>query len=263
MWSFFKLQARVRFKSPELIFPILFPLIMTVLLAPHFTSNESVVTAYGALIALSVMQGGLFGMGFTLIDIKESVLMKRVGATKITKAGILTGLMMVTVVIMLITILWQTILFAIFSGTDVFNGFTMEWGTISWGGFIFGIIIGTALSLSIGMFFSVISKDQNSFSTYAFLYFFAAAFLGGIMVPNAGIPWTRDVGYVIPSSWNANLIIGASQGGNVFDFVNGYGATSSIGGSSIDGWEAAYNCFMPILFIPILFYIDNKLFKID
>ncbi|BDV02223.1 MAG: hypothetical protein HPAVJP_1120 [Candidatus Hepatoplasma vulgare] len=263
MWSFFKLQAKVRFKSPELIFPIIFPLVLTLLFGSYFESDSEVTRAYGALIALSIMQGGLFGMGFTLIDTKESVLMKRVGATSITKRGILIGLMMVTLIVMLITLLWQTILFAIFSGTGIFNNYDMQWGQIAWGGFIFGIIIGAALSLSIGMFFAVVSKDQNTFSTYAFLYFFGAAFLGGMMVPNSGIPWTRYVGYVFPSSWNANLIMGASLGGDVFNFANGYGSTVIVGADSVQGWEAAYNCFMPILFIPFMFYIDNKLFKID
>lgn len=261
MWALTKLQFKARIKSPDMIFPFFFPFVILLILAPSFSSNDDVIRAFGSLLAITVMQSGIFGFGFSLIDYKESVLFKRIGSTRITKFGAILSLCTFGLFLLVLTLVWQILLFVIFSGSGLFNGYKLVWTNMNGFGIFLGMILGMFASYTIGMFFVTVSKNQIEYSSYAFLYFFLSSFLGGLMLPNAGIPWVKQVGYILPNVWTGNIIVGSALGGSIFNFSSGYGSNVIIAADSVKGWEAAYYLFMPIVIPSVILFIDTKLFK--
>ncbi len=270
MFSLYKLVLKTNVKSPSIMFPIIMPLIFLLIFSPGFTNLESVNIGVVSIIAVTTMQSGLMGFGFTFIGLKKSILLKRIGSTKITKFGALMGVALYGLTLFVFTTIWTFILVFLFSVSKFFGqngGLYFVWANISWGVLIVSMILGLFVSYSIGMLILSVSKDDQQYSLLVMFYFFLASFLGGMLIPtSSNIEWMKNVGFLIPNVYNSHMFqaVGASKNlGDVFNFANGYSYDTFLGEVFVPGWEAALNFFVPIIAGTIALSMSVKLFKWD
>ncbi len=263
MFSLYKLILKTNIKSPVIMFPILMPLIFLLMFAGSIDAN-AVNTSVLAVLSITVMQSGLMGFGFNFMGLKKSILLKRIGATKITKFEAMMGIALYALTLFVISTTWTFILAEIFTVTNFFPGEGFIWGDVAWGSLAFGVVIGLFLSYALGMMFLSFSKDDQQYSMLVMFYFFLASFLGGMLIPNgsANIEWMRYVGYAIPNVYSSHLMSAAGYGVdfvNIFNFSAGY----TYNGLAVEGWEAALNVFVPIVIGIVAILTSIKFFKWD
>ena len=262
MFAIYKLILRTNIKSPSIAFPLVMPFMFMLILSPGFTNSELSTAGIISLLAVGTMQAGLMGFGFTFISLKKSILLRRIGATQITKTQVLSGIGLYGLSLWAVQLIW-TFTWAFLFGLFMFE--PMNWGSIHLGVLILSLFLGAFVSFPLGMLFATISKDDLQFGIYQMFYFFFASFFGGMLIPNVNIEWMRYVGYCIPSVYNSHMFTAVGNGINItqiFDFSNGY-YLPSLGGLHIHGWEVALNFFIPIVSGVTFIGLSIKLLKWD
>lgn len=264
MLSVYKLITKTNLKSPVIAFPLLMPIVLLFLFSINISSEEELANALVTLIALITLQAGIFGFGFTFLEMRKSVLLRRVGATKITKQEVMFAILFYGITIWLITIVWTLGFASILSVSGFFrddngNVLHIPWAEITWSIVGLATILSLILSFPLGLLFVSLSKNEQQFSFYASTYFFAVAFLGGMFFPNAGITWMKYTSYLIPHSYNLHMYQAGAFGvafTDIFNWSSGYSYTfTTIDVSTglletvtveVPGWEAALNFWVPI-----------------
>ncbi len=252
MIKLYKLIAKTNFKSPIILFPFVMPLILMLMysvMVPSSLNNIDgaqafVNSIFFTLLSITIMQSGLMGVGFNFMNLKKSVMLRRIGATKMNKSEILGAFLLYGLTIFFINIVWAFAIYAIIDQMGMFwtnvepgsapiilDGVTynsgdhitlhIDWSLFSmekFGKVILVIIIGALLSYGIGFFFVSISDDINKFQGLVSMYFFGTAILGGMMIPSNDIEWMQWVGLFLPHVYFSHL----------FDWAIGNPATNSI-----------------------------------
>lgn len=236
MLKLFKLIAKTNFKSPVIVFPFLMPTIFMLLYSAFTPAGVDAAQTYVngiffTLLAITIMQSGLMGFGFNFMNLKKSVLLRRVGATKMTKAEVLGAFVLYGLALLVINISWSFILFVVLTyagffypaGTSMSEGIHIDWGYMTWdmfGKVVLASLIGTYLSYGVGLFLVSISKNINMFQGLTSMYFFATSILGGMMMPTGSTPqWMVDIGYALPHVYFSHLFDWA-KGATTLDALN-------------------------------------------
>gem|GEM_PF-3290271 len=102
MLALYKLVAKTNLKSPTISFPLIFPIIIMLLLStgvvinPDLKSvdnvtqvNNQITNIFVTVVAIVTMQTGLMGFGFNFMNLKKSVMLRRIGATKLKKSEVI------------------------------------------------------------------------------------------------------------------------------------------------------------------------------
>lgn len=252
MTALYKLILKTNIKSPSLAFPIVTPIVF-VLVFISGTNDEELTTSFFKIISIMLMQSGTFGFGFTMIALKKSIMLKRIGATKITKPEVLTASILYGFTMLLISLVWTTSFTMILSVSGYYLSSTtgetlhIAFDTVSnWGYIILGIIISIFVSYSIGMMFVSLARTDEQFAMSAMLYFFFSILLAGLLVNNEirqEIPFMVWTGYFNPTVW-ANQII-------------------NFGVSGINNEELWLEIVVPILMAILAIGVSLKTFKWD
>jgi hypothetical protein len=94
MGSLYKLITKTNLTAPYIVFPLVMPIILvlfysTLITGTHVEAQLAVNSIIVTVLAMSTMQSGIMGFGYNFLNIKKSVLLKRAGATKLTKMDVL------------------------------------------------------------------------------------------------------------------------------------------------------------------------------
>ncbi len=265
MWSLYSLITRTNLKSPTIAFPLIMPLIFVLLYSVGIDSNLDKV-AIDALVAgffttilcVQTMQSGLMGFGINFIAIKKSVLLKRIGATELTKTQVIMALLFYGLTLWVISVVWIFLVMILFSSIGLFysvDGATgnhvtssvISWvSNVNWGKLTLATIVTLYASYGLGLFFTSVAKDDQSYMGMAMLYFFFAGFVGGIMFPpTATMPeWMIDFGYIIPHSYV----------GYLYDWTANY---------EVENWRLILGVVIPIIFGTLITIVGIKVLKFD
>lgn len=221
MGSLYKLILKTNIKSPVIAFPLVFPLILILTYSASVNSQESADLIIITLLTMMTMQSGLMGFGMNFMNLKKSVLLRRIGATKMSKGEVLGAVMLYGMTIWLISIVWIISLAGIFDAAGLFWSIDSEgtkifyhisWSSYNWGKMFFATIVGLYLSFAIGLFFCSIAKNIEMFQGMTMMYFFSAMFLGGLIFNLDEMPiWMEWVGYLIPHTYFADLFTWAGD----------------------------------------------------
>ncbi len=282
MWSLYKLITKTNLKSPTLAFPLIMPLIFVLLYATGVTAgldqagvDALVATFFVTILSVTTMQSGLMGFGINFVSIKKSVLLKRIGATELEKKDVIIALLLYGLTLWLISFVWIILSVSIFSAMGVFTseagyildgnmiiGVTQDpvsstafgWmtdGYINWGRLTLATILMIYASYGLGIFFTAIAKDDQMYMGMAMLYFFFAAFVGGIMFPGPIPSWMEYIGYAVPHSYV----------GSVYDWAAG----ANIGSldEEIPVWQFSLGVIVPVVFGTLVTVAGIKVLKFD
>ncbi|BDV03727.1 MAG: hypothetical protein HPPSJP_4480 [Candidatus Hepatoplasma scabrum] len=219
MTALYKLILKTNIKSPALAFPIVTPIVF-ILVFVTGTNDQELTTSFFKIISIMLMQSGTFGFGFNMIALKKSIMLKRIGATKIRKWEVLTANILYGWTMLLISLVWTTSFAFILSASGYYispvDGSTLHlnfagvtgWGG-NWGYIVLGILISILVGYSIGIMFVSLAKTDEQFAMYAMFYLFFTILLAGLLINNEirqEIPFMVWVGYFNPTVW-ANSVI--------------------------------------------------------
>ncbi len=299
MWALYKLQAKGWFANifnkMDFIMTLLFLAVLGSMVAFGLENelannygitggfdinNSDIASAYSqanlAIIAsislLMVASSAINTFGISFFEMKESVLMKRIGATNITKLGAVTSFILWGMTSMVFIIGWMAIIigFCQIPGIAEATGGVLYvsgdiWSQVNWVGVFAAIIITMVSFYAIAFFFVSISKNSMAYQMTATFYFFLISFLGGAYTPNADRMWMDIVSFMSPLGWGTDLMTYSLQGGDVFNWANGFDLMNPMTGMKehIDGLKLAGTICMPVIFGSLAAGFSAKFFKWD
>lgn len=259
MYALYKLQAKSYFSNifskVEFITTFLFLAVLGSLIVfyigPTFGSDATItnpaynktissanITIISSIVLLMIMQSALNTFGLSFYEMKDSVLLRRIGATKISKPQAIGSFILWGMTTMLFTIAWIAFLVGIMQiqaiGEATGGVLYVDpaiWTNANWGGAILTIIIVAVSVYAIAFFFVSIAPSSETYNIISIFYFFLMAFLGGSLTPNAGREWMTVIGYMSPLGWGRELMDASMNGLSVFNLTSdgGYvGATVTI-----------------------------------
>lgn len=230
-----------------------------------FSSEFAVVLA--TVISMMIISTSIYSFGYAFIDMKNSVLLRRIGATRINKNTALAGFILWGLTVLFMIIIWILAIAAIMDAISPV--IAIHWSNINYPGLIFGILIGGVAYYGITMLLISISKNSEVYNIYATLFFFASTMLSGAFVFGEVPMFMRVIGYLTPFGWYQQVIAGSILGGNVFsasNYVVGYSASMAGGIPVVTELTAStpvLNIIMPILYGGIFFGIAARTFQWD
>jgi ABC-2 type transport system permease protein len=134
------------------------------------------------MIGFSLIGSAVFGVAFLFFALRETLVLKRMYASPVTKSNIVIGESLGRVLFQLIIVI-VLILFGKFA-----YGFTLANGFITF----IELLILSALALIVfmgfGFFISSVAKNQNVIPIYANLFMFPQYFLSGTFFPKTVLP---------------------------------------------------------------------------
>ncbi len=289
MFALYKLQAKVWFANffnkIDFFMVILFLSVMGSMAAAKLggasadpialsIANINIVSSI-TLMMIASSSINTFGMSF--FEMKESVLLKRIGATEITKPKAIGSFMLWGMTSMIMIIGWMFLLIGLCqipSSPKTLGGLLWisgdVWATIDWSGVFLSMIITMLAFYAIAFFFVSISKDVTGYQMMGTFYFFIVAMLGGSFTPNADREWMNIIGFLSPLGWGGDLMSSSISGQEWWNIVEGFDAISipsPVGdvvlAESATGWKVAGNIFMPIIYGTLAGLASAKFFKWD
>ncbi len=264
MFALYKLQIKVLFKNPFLIFDFLTAFIFILIFGSIVKLNLglgvegqfAMTSLFGFIIAMLLLNSGMYSFGFSFFSMKESILLKRIGASKISKSEAFSAFILSGCTILLLVLIWTFSITAILGAGQVIP--ELRWSKMNWSAIIVGIIIGALTSYILALFFVSISKNTEIYNMITFLFFFFAVFLSGGLT-NSSAQWMEIIGYLTPVGWNAEFISNAMNGGEVWH-LGGYTLET---GEKVYAWQATLDLIMPLIFAGLAGVTTLKTFKWD
>lgn len=266
MFSLYKLQAKIYFKGADAFFSFftafVFLLIFGSIVKYSGADDESLslgmLIVFGSVTSITIMNVSFNSFGYGLFDMKNSVLIRRIGATKLTKSDVLSSFILWGTTIVIMQILWLFALMLLMG--NAINYFpSLELSGISWVGLIYGILIGSVASFGVALFLVSISKSTQIYQVFSTLYFFLFAAFGGLFTPTVSARWMEIIGWFSPLTWTAHIISHAMQGAPVFN-LGGYTISPT---DSVNAANAVAEVFAPIVFAIVFIGLTTKTFKWD
>ncbi len=280
MLALYKLQIKVLFKNPFLIFDFLFAFIFILIFGSILQSNIffdeqikiiQMTQLSGFILGMIILNSGMYSFGFSFFTMKESILLKRIGSTKIKKSEAIFAFIISGFTILFLVIIWVFFLVWIFGLSKVIP--KIYWENIKFGALFFGIALGAISSYLIAFFFVSISSNSEIYNTITTLYFFIAIFLsGGLNVNNVeSVAWMEYISWLTPVGWNSTFLSHSMLGYDVWN-LSGYFIDVPILNNTrelvvvkekVNSWEATLDIFMPIIFSIAAILATLKTFKWD
>jgi len=135
-----------------------------------------------SMIGFSLIGSAVFGVAFVFFNLRQTLVLKRMYASPITKSNIVIGESIGRVLFQLITVI-----FLILFGTYVYH-FTLSNGVLTFLEMLVLSTIGLLLFMGFGFFISSVAKNQNVIPIYANLFMFPQYFLSGTFFPKNFMP---------------------------------------------------------------------------
>jgi ABC-2 type transport system permease protein len=147
------------------------------------------------MIALSVAQGGLFGM-VDMVEMRRKGLLKRLRMTPVKMGLFGLGGMMVRFVLGIVQIVFLAVIGVLGFGANLH----VDIPTL-----LIAFVVGALSFNAIGYLFSSFSKSIEAYMGMANIASFLMMFLSGIFFPTSGMPeWLQPVTQVIPLTYFVN-----------------------------------------------------------
>lgn len=224
IWAIYKLFNRYYIKSffgP--FFTFAFPVIILAILG----SLMDVTYMFPGIVSMTAMSSGITGMPFAIMELKKSVLLKRIGASPVKASKFTVVIITYFTFMIFMSILWLMLWLVILhpTKTDMFGGLIKNNG-LSFIAFIYGNVINIVLSLSIGFAIASIAKGEQQAQAIGMLIYFPSTFLAGqfisidVISQNEVMNW---ISRIIPFRYTTMLVVSSWQGNNPFAIEAIYG----------------------------------------
>ncbi len=212
MFSLYRLEIKTMIKSPSIMMPLVFPIILAFFYSTAIQADGQITAQNGyiILISMSGLSSGLMGFGFRFMNLKTSVLLRRIGASSLTKAEVLIACSASGLTLLCFQVLWSSILWTSLSALN-FGQFgpeqagNFDWTLLNYRFIIPGFILLVFSSYAMGIMFLGISKNTNEFQMYVNIFFLLAMFLV-ILIPSLRTTWLHWIAIFLPMFWAVDLM---------------------------------------------------------
>lgn len=132
---------------------------------------------FAGMIAMSALGTGMQGMPFSILELKKSVLLKRIGASPVKPVMFTIVIVTYFTATIILSILWLMIWALIFwQDPSIFKPL----GTVvGFFGFLYGNVLNIIVSIAIGFAIASLSKSEVQVQTLGMLLYFPSTFLSG------------------------------------------------------------------------------------
>ena len=151
------------------------------------------------IAAMAIMQGGLFGVVFTLVAYKSRGILRRLQAAPIGPSHVLTG----QVTTRLVVSVMQTYVLLIVG--IVALRVTIGEGIASWVNLTIFALLGGALFIAMGLAISGWAKSEDTAAPLANVISLPMMFLSGVFFPLSAMPdWVSNISQFLPLTYLAD-----------------------------------------------------------
>ncbi len=284
MFTIIKMQARSILRNPASFFIVVFPIILVSVLTSVALANASTLgteeqlngvlsIVLSSVIAITVLSAINNSFGSNFMELKKSIIIKRLGSTQVTKTSAMLGFLLWAVILATVQVLYTIFLFWI---VDIIPGLlttsndiegTFFSPNIDWLSVIYGLVMLMIISFAMTFFFMSIAQNTETYQIMAFFYFFLVMYFGGLIF-TTNVQWMNVASLFLPHTYVAGFLNGAFTGGNYVDVLD---ADSMISIWDMTNFSDEYvlngvsslNIIMPIIFTGAFGYIGIKNFKWD
>lgn len=168
---------------------------------------------FPGIIAMSALSAGISGMPFAIMELKQSVLLKRIGASPVKQSKFTFVILSYYVFNILLSIFWVMLWGLIISqDTAIFKSL----GTVvGFFGFFYGNLLNICMSLGIGFVISSFAKSPNAAQVIGMIIYFPSTFLSGqFIAPHiiASNPVMNIISQFLPFRYTTMIISESWQG---------------------------------------------------
>lgn len=164
---------------------------------PHSTARDDwryIDYLMPGILALNLLQLGLYGTADPLVGLRELGVLRRMGATPLTRRT-----MLLSQIAFRITVAAVTTLMVILTGVLVFD-VHVEYANAP--GITLVLLLGSALFITMGYWLSGLAKTQNAVQGLVALPYFVMMFLSGLFFPLEMMPgWMRPLIDALPVTY--------------------------------------------------------------
>ncbi len=169
------------------------------------------------MISMTTMSMGITGLPHSILELKTSVILKRIGAAPVKK-GDFTSATILFFLCQLVISMFVLMAFAYLRHLDwdLFNGLTDPYSAL---GFIYGNLLNIFLSIVLGFLIASFSRTTNQANAIGMLIYFPAAFLSGQFIAmNVLItkPIMNYISYIFPFRYTTMIISVTFSGPEIF-----------------------------------------------
>ncbi len=164
------------------------------------------------IIAMTIMQGGIYGLAYWMIDLKSRGVIKRFLVTPLSQTELVISVLASRVLVALAQVVFITVVGIIF-----FHA------TINWNFLLVLVfsVLGAGIFLLLGLLISMLADSYEAAAPVTTAIGLPLTFLGNIFFPVASLPKVlRIIGEVLPITYLADairsLFIGVSDWGVIW-----------------------------------------------
>lgn len=261
------------------IFPIIF-IATWGYLSLYWTMQNNAAMFMSSIIGIltfQIVSSGIQQVPSAIMEFKNSVLLKRIGATPIKPIDFILCVVLVYLAFIVLQILWiilwMTLIFGFHQFETGINKQTIDGiqamfhGHVEWGGFIVSEIYIVLLSCIVGIFVSSISKTASQATAMSMGFFFMAMLLSGQLIPIPAmdeIMFFKVVSWMTPFRYGNQLAFMAWNGVSIFNSAQWSSALIGMGGQVLyqfEPWMGWVSWFMPLAYSGLFIGISVYKFK--
>lgn len=184
---------------------------------------------FAGMIAMSALGTGMQGMPFSILELKKSVLLKRIGASPVKPAMFTIVIVTYFTATIILSILWLMIWALIFwQDTSIFQ----PMGTIvGFFGFLYGNVLNIIVSIAIGFTIASLAKSEVQVQTFGMLLYFPSTFLSGQFISIDSIANSEVMNWIsrfVPFRYTTMIIVESWSGSKTIDVPTASGAINHI-----------------------------------
>ena len=229
--AIYRLFMRYYFKSfvgPffNFVFPVLIFAILGELMNPAYMLP--------GIIAMVAAAQGIMNMPFAIIELKKSVLLKRIGASPVKPIKFTIVIVTWYTFMVLASVMWLMLWALILHPSEIdtlYSGLGKHHGA-SLIGFIYGNLLNIIVCLMIGFAIASFAKSENHAQAIGMLFYFPSTFLAGQFIAIDTIAQNEVMNWIsrfMPLRYTTAIVVSSWSGENVFNFepISGYKFTET------------------------------------
>ncbi len=202
-WQLFLMNLKLLYRNKQgLFWTIIMPVFIYVALAvlpigktvgAQFNYSNFVLPG---IIALSIMQGGIYGLAYWMVDLKSRGVIKRFLVTPISQTELILSLLCARVIVILVQLVILTLVGVIFFHASFAGNYLAVLLFALLGGFTF---------LLIGLLISTLANSYESAAPITTAIGLPLTFLGNLFYSVDSLPaFLRGVAHVLPITYLAD-----------------------------------------------------------
>lgn len=206
MLAMFKLLFGYLKKSfHSIFFGFVFPIIMLTILVAVLGANtpNAANTVLPGLVMSASPVLGIVTLAMTYSDFKQSIIIKRIGATPLRPWEFISSILFFHVILIFVGSFWTLGIGAVLYHSQI------NWDVINWGYVLLSILLSSLMCSAVGVMIGILAPDFKVANAFSLLLYLPTSFLSGQYIPYRGIssqPVLVVIAKIIPFSYPVSIM---------------------------------------------------------